>query len=94
MAYKLRSLPGVVRLADGAIIPPEPTCPGWLAYLAWVAAGNEPLPADPPPPPIDLSDVDNLERALKALGLVTATWTSHTPAQLKAAFKTAWDSLP
>lgn len=47
-----------------------------------------------PKPPIDFSDVDNVEKALKALGLVTAAWNGKTPAQLKAAFKTAWDSLP
>jgi len=47
-----------------------------------------------PKPPIDFSDVDQIEKSLKALGLVVAQWTSHTPAQLKAAFKAAWDSLP
>ena len=46
------------------------------------------------PPPIDFADVDNVEKALKALGLVCAAWNGKTPAQLKAAFKTAWDSLP
>ena len=45
------------------------------------------------PPPIDLSNVDNIEKALKALGLVCAAWNGKTPAQLKAAFKTAWDAL-
>lgn len=45
-------------------------------------------------PPIDFSDVDNVEKALKALGLVCAAWNGKTPAQLKTAFKTAWDSLP
>ena len=44
--------------------------------------------------PIDFSDVDNVEKSLKALGLVVATWNGKTPAQLKTAFKAAWDSLP
>jgi len=55
--------------------------PDLLAFLA-------------PKPPIDFSDVDNVEKALKALGLVVAAWNGKTPAQLKAAFKTAWESLP
>lgn len=46
------------------------------------------------PPPIDLSDPDNHEKAIKALGLVMAQWSGKTIPQLKAAFKTAWDSLP
>lgn len=44
-------------------------------------------------PPIDLSNVDNIEKSLKALGLVMASWNGKTPAQLKTAFKTAWESL-
>ena len=55
--------------------------PDLLAFLA-------------PRAPIDFSNVDNVEKALKALGLVCAVWNGKTPAQLKAAFKTSWDSLP
>ena len=55
--------------------------PDLLAFLA-------------PKPSIDFSDVDNVEKALKALGLVVAAWNGKTPAQLKAAFKTAWEGLP
>lgn len=46
-----------------------------------------------PKPPIDFSNTDNLEKGLKALGLVMAAWNGKTTAQLKSAFKTAWDSL-
>lgn len=46
------------------------------------------------PPPVDLSDPDNHEKAIKALGLVVAQWSGKTIPQLKAAFKTAWDALP
>lgn len=49
---------------------------------------------DPPPAPIDLSDLDNLEKTIKAIGLTIAALTGKTPAQVKAAFKTAWQSLP
>ena len=47
-AYKLVPF-GVVRVADGACIPPDPANRDWRLYQAWLAAGNEPLPADPPP---------------------------------------------
>lgn len=74
-------------------------------YGCWTVRqwpGQEELPDDDlevlafnaPRPPIDFSNVDKVEKALKALGLVVAAWNSKTPAQLKAAFKTAWDSLP
>lgn len=47
-----------------------------------------------PRPGIDFSDVDNVEKALKSLALVTANWSGKTNAQLKTEFKAAWDSLP
>ena len=88
MAYKLLKQ-GVKRLADNARIPPDPCNMDWQEYQAWLAQGNTSQPADPDPTPIDFSDVDNVEKALKALSLVVAAWNGKTPAQLKAAFKTA-----
>ena len=34
------------RLSDNTFIPPDPDNTDYQAYLAWVAAGNTPLPAD------------------------------------------------
>ena len=45
--YKLsptETFSGVYRVADGAWIPEDLSNCDWLAYLDWVADGNEPLP--------------------------------------------------
>lgn len=43
MSYKkLRD--GVVRVADGAYIPPDPKNRDWQEYLLWLSQGNTPAP--------------------------------------------------
>lgn len=36
----------VLRTSDGAFIPFDPANTDYQEYLKWVAAGNEPLPAE------------------------------------------------
>jgi hypothetical protein len=46
--YQLTHCGCVVRLSDGAFIPPDPGNADYAAYLKWVAEGNTAQPADVP----------------------------------------------
>jgi hypothetical protein len=64
--------------------------------------GQEELPDDDPEviafrvpiPPIDRSDINNLEKGMKALALCVAQVGGLTVPQMKTLFKAKWDSLP
>jgi hypothetical protein len=73
-------------------------------YGCWTVKqfeGQEELPDDhadvvsffAPKTPIDLSNVDNLEKSLKALALCVAQVGGLTPTQIRTMFKQKWDSL-
>jgi hypothetical protein len=50
MTYQLTTGDLILRTEDNAWIPPDPANTDYAAYLAWLAEGNEPLPAPEPEP--------------------------------------------
>lgn len=48
MTYQLTTGGTILRLEDNAFIPFDPANTDYQVYLAWLAEGNEPLPADEP----------------------------------------------
>jgi hypothetical protein len=65
MTYQLTTGDTILRLADNAFIPPDPTNRDYAEYLEWVAQGGVPEPAPEPEPPPELTP----EQKLAASGL-------------------------
>jgi hypothetical protein len=47
--YKLTRSDSIQRLSDGALIPPDQRNTDYVEFVKWLAEGNTPAPADPPP---------------------------------------------
>ena len=64
MSYKLTHSTSILR-SDGACIPADPANTDYAAYLAWLAEGNTPLPADAPDPEQIIKAKKQAVRALR-----------------------------
>lgn len=91
--YQLTATTVIVRTADGAHIPNDPANRDWIAYQAWLAAGNTPDPYVAPPTPIPQS-VSRMQAmvALSRAGLL-APVQSFVAAQ-DAETQLIWSSAP
>lgn len=92
--YKILDETRIERLSDGADIPVDSDNMDYQAYLAWVADGNTPLPADPPVVvPVQVVTAAQGGIALIRAGLMEAVQAAanaaDTPAEVKWAFDKA-----
>jgi hypothetical protein len=72
MSYKLQKGPdgvvsSIIRDGGNVFIPMDPSNREYRKYLAWVEAGNTPLPADDPAPPVILASPDERIEALEMM---------------------------
>ena len=59
--YQLTNSTSITRQSDSATIPADPANTDYADYLAWLAEGNTPEPADVPPPPTKAERIRALE---------------------------------
>ena len=88
--YKLNHSGSIQRLTDNASIPPDPANTDYAAYLAWLAEGNTPEPADPLPPPVYTCSPWQIRKALNHLNLRQAV-ESTVAASDDITLKDGWE---
>ncbi len=94
-SYKLTTSPLVIfRLEDGAFISADLGNSDYKDFLFWKASGNNPLPADIPVPLPDPSDLNNVDKMLKAISIYLGSLSAKTPAQVRAGILATYQGLP
>lgn len=97
MAFKMLSI-GVMRISDGASIPPDISNSDWRNYQKWLSLGNSPLPKDLPPQPtkdeLDAKESKEYAKLISLKGMSPSevqAWVDsniNTLADVKDALKT------
>lgn len=74
--YKLTRSGSIIRLSSGVSFVPDERNADYQDYLAWLALGNTPQPADPLPP----AEAAQLEEMLQSRVIVRQYFVSHQAA--------------
>lgn len=90
--YKLTNYNQVIRISDSFIIPVNFGEPLYVEYLAWLAEGNTPLPADPPTPAelfaaIELAIQSHINSVAQQDG-----WDSQNTCMARAGYANPWQT--